>query len=112
MLNKKQAAHSNDQPIELTGIQDRTYWSDLLYKMVSPVVFNLAAGTLRTKYANWKKQPGYILKSRNRLLILKQLDVQWRVLLHGLHLPDDESSEGQQRKQLRTCVVERNQQCG
>ncbi|HET7897794.1 MAG TPA: hypothetical protein VFL47_08990, partial [Flavisolibacter sp.] len=28
------------------GEMDRVFWSNMLYKIVSPVVFNLAAGTL------------------------------------------------------------------
>ena len=32
------------------GAQDRSYWSNTLYKIASPVVFNLAEGTLKKKY--------------------------------------------------------------
>ena len=52
----------NDQPMN-SGQKDRAYWSDALYKMVSPVVFNLAAGTLK-KNMPIEKRAWLFLKSR------------------------------------------------
>jgi hypothetical protein len=43
-----------------SGLQDRDYWINTLYKIVNPVVKNMAAGTLK-KNLPLEKGPGYSL---------------------------------------------------
>ncbi|HEY5771384.1 MAG TPA: DUF2264 domain-containing protein, partial [Chitinophagaceae bacterium] len=89
---------ANDQPMN-SGQKDRAYWSDALYKMVSPVVLNLAAGTLK-KNMPIEKPPGYSLKAE-QVTYLEAVGRTMAGIAPWLALPDDESSEGRQRKQLR-----------
>ena len=82
---------------------DRAFWSDMLYKMASPVVFNLAAGTLRQNMP-LEKAPGYSLKAE-QVTYLEAVGRTMAGIAPWLALPDDESREGQQRKQLRNAMV-------
>ena len=52
--NKKQIKEI--APVEVTGEQDRTYWSSLLYKIASPVILNLANGTLKKNMPAERRQ--------------------------------------------------------
>ena len=92
----------NDQPMN-SGQKDRAYWSDILYKMVSPVVLNLAAGTLK-KNMPIEKAPGYSLKAE-QVTYLEAVGRTMAGIAPWLALPDDESSEGRQRKQLRLALL-------
>ena len=85
------------------GQQDRAFWSDMLYKMVSPVVFNLASGTLRQNMP-LEKGPGYFLNAE-QVTYLEAVGRTMAGIGPWLALPDDESREGQQRKQLRNAMV-------
>ena len=42
-----QSSKKTKQNQVTTGAQDRQYWAELLYKMSSPVILNLADGTLK-----------------------------------------------------------------
>jgi hypothetical protein len=84
------------------GQKDRTYWSDLLYKMTSPVVLNLAAGTLKQNMPI-EKAPGYSLKAE-QVTYLEAVGRTMAGIAPWLALPDDESAEGKQRKQLRIAM--------
>src|SRR5688572_26409350 len=93
---------SNDQPMN-SGQKDRAYWSDLLYKIVSPVVLNLAAGTLKQNMPI-EKGPGYSLKAE-QVTYLEAVGRTMAGIAPWLALPDDESAEGRQRKQLRLALL-------
>jgi hypothetical protein len=84
------------------GQQDRAFWSDMLYRIVSPVVFNLASGTLRQNMP-LEKAPGYGLKPE--VTYLEAVGRTMAGIAPWLALPAEDSREGQQRKQLRTALL-------
>ncbi len=88
-----------------TGQQDRAYWSEQLYKMASPVVFNLAEGTLKK---NMPVEKGN-LRGNNfnaeRVTYLEAVGRTMAGIAPWLALPDDETTEGQQRKKLRLALL-------
>lgn len=96
---KKQLANK----ITATEQSERAYWSDLLYKMVSPVVFNLAAGTLKQNMP-LEKGPGYSLRAE-RVTYLEAVGRTMAGIAPWLALPDDETAEGKQRQQLRVALL-------
>lgn len=101
--NKSRKPPAIDKPVLAKGQQDRAYWSDMLYKMVSPVVFNLAAGTLKQNMPV-EKAPGYALNAE-QVTHLEAVGRTMAGIAPWLALPDDESREGQQRKQLRMAML-------
>ncbi len=86
-----------------TGLQDRAYWSALLYKMASPVVMNMANGTLRSNMPV-EKAPGYALKAE-KVTYLEAVGRTMAGIAPWLALPDDNSPEGKQRRQLREALL-------
>src|SRR6218665_2195487 len=86
-----------------SGQKDRAYWSETLYKMVSPVIFNLAAGTLK-KNMPVEKVPNYALKAE-MVVYLEAAGRTMAGVAPWLALPDDDSPEGQQRKKLRLALL-------
>jgi hypothetical protein len=98
----KQKKQPVNKPVA-TEQNDRAYWSDLLYKMASPVVFNLAAGTLKQNMP-LEKGPGYSLKAE-RVTYLEAVGRTMAGVAPWLALPDDETAEGKQRKQLRVTLL-------
>ncbi|MCH5597018.1 hypothetical protein [Niabella ginsengisoli] len=44
---KKRIIKPTDKTYAQGGLQDRAYWSHLLYKIASPVILNLANSTLK-----------------------------------------------------------------
>jgi hypothetical protein len=92
----------NNQPTN-SEQKDRVYWSETLYKIVSPVVLNLAAGTLK-KNMPIEKAPGYSLKAE-QVTYLEAVGRTMAGVAPWLALPDDESGEGRQRKQLRIALL-------
>lgn len=87
------------RPTNITGAQDRKYWSDLLYRMSLPVVKNLAEGTL-SKNMPIEKSPTYSIQNSN----VSYLEAVGRTLAGiapWLALPDDNTPEGAMRKELR-----------
>lgn len=87
----------------VNGMQDRSYWSNTLYKIVSPVVFNLAEGTLK-KNMPVEKGPGYGLMAE-KVTYLEAVARTMAGIAPWLELPDDETAEGQQRKKLRLAML-------
>src|SRR5688572_10694725 len=92
-----------NQQVLATGQQDRAYWSDMLFKMASPVVFNLAAGTLK-KNMPVEKAPGYGLNAQ-QVTYLEAVGRTMAGIAPWLALPDDDSREGQLRKQMRNAMI-------
>lgn len=101
---------NSKQPVEIkqqigSGAQDRIFWSDLLYKMASPVIFNLAAGTLKQNMpVETEKVPG-ITYPNEKVTHLQAVGRTMAGIAPWLALPDDETKEGQQRKQLREALL-------
>ncbi|HKO79852.1 MAG TPA: DUF2264 domain-containing protein, partial [Chitinophagaceae bacterium] len=83
-----------------TGLQDREYWANLLYKMVYPVVHNLAEETLQ-KNMPVELAPDYYLQA-GKVTYLEAVGRTVAGIAPWLALPDDETKEGMMRKQLRT----------
>ena len=100
---QKQTPPTSEKQERTTGQRDRVFWSDLLYKIASPVVFNLASGTLKQNMP-LEKAPGYSLKAE-QVSYLEAVGRTMAGIAPWLALPDDESHEGQQRKQLRTALL-------
>ena len=78
---------------------DREYWTELAYKMAQPVLENLAKGELQK---NMKTEFSPSFDNRNRKVVYMET---FGRLMAGiapwLALPDDDTAEGKQRKQLR-----------
>ncbi|MCU7552558.1 DUF2264 domain-containing protein [Chitinophagaceae bacterium LB-8] len=88
-----------------SGQLDRAFWSNMLYKMASPVVFNLAAGTLKQNMpVEQGKVPGYSFNAE-KVTHLEAVGRTMAGIAPWLALPDDDSQEGRQRKQLRTALL-------
>ena len=86
------------------GQDDRKYWAELLYKMANPVFHNLANDTLK-KNMKVQKSPRYAKPS----VSVTYLEAVGRTLAGvapWLALPDDNTSEGKLRKQLREDILQ------
>ena len=91
-------------PIEAKKVKkavqtDREYWTELAYKMAQPVLENMAKGELQK---NMKTEFSPSFDNRNRKVVYMET---FGRLMAGiapwLALPDDDTAEGKQRKQLR-----------
>lgn len=83
---------------------DRAYWTDLLYKMAAPVLSSMAKGELR-KQMKVEVSPSW----DGRTVEVTYLECFGRLMLGlapWLTLPDDDTEEGKQRKQLREWALE------
>ena len=82
-----------------TGVQDREFWAELLYKISYPVIHNLAEGTLK------KNMPLEVPEDYNgdpgKVSHLEALGLTMAGVAPWLSLPDDDTKEGKLRKQLR-----------
>jgi hypothetical protein len=87
----------------VTGAQDREYWSNLLYKMASPVILNLSQGTLK-KNMPVEKAPAYALNAE-KVTYLEAVGRTMAGVAPWLELPDDNTKEGKQRKELREALL-------
>jgi len=78
---------------------DRQYWSSLAYKMAQPVLENMAKGELQK---NMKTEFSPSFDNRDRSVVYMETFGRLMVgIAPWLTLPDDETPEGQQRRQLR-----------
>ncbi len=87
------------QNIPATGLQDRAFWANSLYKISYPVVHNLAEGTLR-KNLPLELGPQYYLNA-TKVTYLEAVGRTMAGIAPWLALPDDETAEGKLRKNLR-----------
>ncbi|HEU5168820.1 MAG TPA: DUF2264 domain-containing protein [Chitinophagaceae bacterium] len=99
----KQSQSVAKESTPTNGMQDRSYWCDVLYKIASPVVFNLAEGTLK-KNMTVEKAPGYGLAAE-KVTYLEAVGRTMAGIAPWLALPDDETAEGHQRKKLRLAML-------
>jgi hypothetical protein len=86
-----------------SGLEDRKYWSELLYKISLPVVKNIAEGTLK-KNMPLELGPGYYLKA-DKVSYMEAVGRTIAGLAPWLALPDDMTSEGVMRKELRDLLL-------
>lgn len=91
------------QPAIVTGEQDRMFWANTLYKIAYPVVHNLAEGTLKQNLP-LELGPQYYL-SVKKVTYLEAVGRTVAGLAPWLALPDDETTEGKMRKQMREEVL-------
>jgi len=85
--------------LESSHSEDRAYWVDLLYKMAYPVLGNMSKGELQKNMLvevspNWDGRDKKVtyMETFGRLMA---------GIAPWLSLPDDDSAEGQKRKELR-----------
>jgi hypothetical protein len=89
----------------LTGVghaqnaSDRQYWSDLAYKIATPVLSNMSKGEL-SKNMSIEVSPTWDGRDR-RVSCMEAFGRLMDGIAPWLSLLDDDSSEGKQRKQLR-----------
>lgn len=86
-----------------TGMDDRLYWANLLYKISYPVIHNLAEGTLK-KNMPLEIAPNYFLKAE-KVTYMEAIGRTMAGVAPWLALPDDETTEGSLRKQLRADLL-------
>ena len=85
--------------LQITPQTDREYWCSLAWKMAQPVLENMAKGELKK---NMKTEFSPSFDNRDRSVVYMET---FGRLMAGiapwLTLPDDDTAEGQQRRQLR-----------
>ncbi len=100
---QKKKTETKPAVVSSNGRQDREYWANTLYKIASPVILNLAQGTLK-KNMPTEKAPGYGLKVE-KVMYLEAVGRTMAGVAPWLALPDDETKEGKQRKDLREALL-------
>lgn len=100
---QKRKKKTQEQPAVITGAQDRVFWVNTLYKIAYPVVHNLAEGTLKQNLP-LELGPNYYLPVK-KVTYLEAVGRTIAGLAPWLALPDDETTEGKMRKQLREEVL-------
>jgi hypothetical protein len=103
MAQNQKRKIKDSSPTIVTGAQDRAYWSNLLYKISSPVILNLAQSTLK-KNMPVEKAPGYGLKAEE-VTYLEAVGRTMAGVAPWLALPDDNTTESSQRKELREALL-------
>ena len=81
------------------GQQDRAYWASLAYQMAAPVLENMANGTLQ-KNMTLELSPTWDNRDK-RVAYMECFGRLMAGIAPWLTLPDDDTPEGKQRKQLR-----------
>lgn len=84
-----------------TGKEARKYWVETMLQIVRPVYVNLSENTLR------KNMPVEMYHERQRAGVthLEALGRSFCGIAPWLNLPDDNTDEGQQRKEFRALVI-------
>ncbi len=97
------AACEYTRMLESASNQDRAYWVDLLYKMAYPVLSNMSKGELQKNMLvelspNWDGRDKKVtyMETFGRLMA---------GIAPWLSLPDDNTSEGEKRKELRDMAL-------
>jgi hypothetical protein len=78
---------------------DRSYWSDLAYKISAPILSNMSKGEL-SKNMQLELSPAWDGRDK-RVSYMEAFGRLMDGIAPWLALPDDDSAEGKQRKQLR-----------
>ncbi len=87
-----------------SGEQDRGYWVNLLYKIASPVILNLANGTLKQNMPV-EVPPGLKPDFFKKVTYLEAVGRTMAGVAPWLALPDDDTKEGKMRKELRDALL-------
>lgn len=91
------------QQVVATGQTDRAVWVKSLYKIVYPVIHNMAEGTLKQNLP-LELGPQYYLQVK-KVTYLEAVGRTMAGVAPWLALPDDETEEGMMRKQLRNDLL-------
>ncbi|RFM28577.1 DUF2264 domain-containing protein [Deminuibacter soli] len=87
------------------GTTDRDYWVNLLQRIAQPVLQHMAAGTLKQQMP-YEKGNGYSEKNAaNGVTYLEAFGRTLSGIAPWLALPDDDTQEGNMRKQLRAYAL-------
>jgi rhamnogalacturonyl hydrolase YesR len=81
------------------GLADRKYWTDLAYKMAAPVLENMSKGRL-SENMQLELSPTWDGRDK-RVSYMEAFGRLMDGIAPWLALPDDDTEEGRQRKQLR-----------
>lgn len=95
LLLPLQAAKKAKQPQQT----EREYWCSLAYKMAQPVLENMARGELQ-KNMKTEFSPSFDNRDR-RVVYMETFGRLMAGIAPWLTLPDDDTAEGKQRRQLR-----------
>lgn len=95
LLLPLQAAKKTKQPQQT----EREYWCSLAYKMAQPVLENMARGELQ-KNMKTEFSPSFDNRDR-RVVYMETFGRLMAGIAPWLTLPDDDTAEGKQRRQLR-----------
>lgn len=79
---------------------DRKYWSDLLYRISTPILSNMSKGELR-KNMVLELSPTWIEGRNADVTYMEAFARLMAGLAPWLSLPDDDTQEGKQRRQVR-----------
>lgn len=85
-------------------INDRTYWVDLLYKISEPILSNMSKGNLK-KNMVVEYSPTWDGRNKN-VAYMEAFGRLMAGVAPWLNLPDDDTSEGKQRKQIREWALQ------
>ncbi len=89
--------------LEAPQQSDRAYWCSLLYQMAEPVLRNMAEGKLQ---ATMQTEVSPTWDGRNaKVIYMEAFGRLMAGVAPWLSLPDDETEEGKQRKQLRAWAL-------
>lgn len=86
------------------ALSDRAYWCEQAYKMARPVLENMAKGELQ-KNMQTEFSPSFDNRNR-KVLYMECFGRLMAGIAPWLSLPDDESTEGRQRAQLREWALQ------
>lgn len=101
---KESVKHAKIQDTVITtGVYDREFWINSLYKIAYPVIHNLAEGTLR-KNMPVETPPG-VGDGAKHVTHLEAVGRTLSGVAPWLALPDDDTKEGKLRKQIREEVL-------
>jgi hypothetical protein len=85
--------------VEQKSISDRTYWTNLIYKISEPVLSNMSKGELK-KNMPVEYSPAWDGRNNN-VAYMEAFGRLMDGIAPWLALPDDDTPEGKQRKQVR-----------
>ena len=89
--------------LQAAGQKDRRYWCSLAWKMAQPVLENMAKGELK-KNMQTEFSPSFDNRDRS-VVYMETFGRLMDGIAPWLALPDDDTEEGQQRRQLRTWAL-------
>lgn len=96
--------HNSSEKTDVTVKNDRAYWCDLMYRMAEPVLSAMSKGELR-KRMSVEVSPTWDGRDKS-VTYMECFGRLMSGLAPWLSLPDDETQEGKQRKQLREWALQ------